>query len=278
MRRFLIVIAIVASAAFISAQEKPMRPVTSAYTVEFGTSHIADSYLTPLHYDGLHFGIAYERFQAMQFNPEQWIMQLYGSLSCDRDENRAGNATLWNLDLQLGWSMMRRWNVLPGLTLAAGGMTSLNGGALYLSRNGNNPVSAKAAWVVGATGMALYSMKLGRIPVTFRYQPRLPLIGAFFSPDYGELYYEIYLGNHSNLAHCAWPGNRFVFDQILTADLRLGSTSLRVGYSGHILNSKVNNIVTREYTHAFVVGISGEWLSLSPSGVSREAKIISAYY
>lgn len=278
MKRFLIVILLIGIITAAGAQDKPLRPVTSAYTLEIGTSHLADSYLTPLHYNGVNYALGYERFQAMRFDPERWIMQLSGTLSLDRDKNRAGNATMWNLDLSLGWSMLRRWNILPGFTLAAGGRTAIDGGALYLSRNGNNPVSAKASWIIGATGMATYSIKLGRIPVVLRYQPELPVIGAFFSPDYGELYYEIYLGDHSNLAHCAWWGNRFVFDQTLTADFRFGATALRIGYRGHILNSEVNNIVTREYSHSFVIGISGEWLGISPGGVSREAKIISAYY
>ena len=119
---------------------------------------------------------------------------------------------------------------------------------------------------------------LGR-PLTLRYQPVLPVAGVFFSPDYGELYYEIYLGNHSGLAHFAWWGNYFMLDNHLTADLSLGATSLRLGYSGRIFSSKVNDIVTHVFTHAFVVGISGEWMSLNPrKGISADARIISATY
>ena len=70
-----------------------------------------------------------------------------------------------------------------------------------------------------------------------------------------------------------------MLDNLVTADLRLGATSLRLGYKGHILTSKVNNIVTREFTHSFVIGVSGEWLSLAPDHKpSDEARIISAYY
>jgi hypothetical protein len=107
----------------------------------------------------------------------------------------------------------------------------------------------------------------------------LPVTGAFFSPDYGELYYEIYLGNHSGLAHAAWFGNYFRLDNLLTADLRLGSTNLRLGYRADVMSTKVNNIVTRRVTHSFVIGVSGEWLSLPRSGrISDNAKIISALY
>ena len=105
------------------------------------------------------------------------------------------------------------------------------------------------------------------------------MTGAFFSPDYGELYYEIYLGNRDNLAHAAWFGNYFRLNNLLTADLRLGSTNLRLGYRGDILSTKENNIVTRRITHTLIIGVSGEWLSLPRSGrISSNAKIISSVY
>ena len=65
---------------------------------------------------------------------------------------------------------------------------------------------------------------------------------------------------------------------LLTADLRFGATALRIGYRGRVASSKVNNIVTREITNAFVIGVSGEWLSLSPGRTAIDEKIISAYY
>lgn len=256
-----------------------LRPVTSAYTVEFGSSHICDTYLTPLHYRGWHTAINFQRFQAMRFNPSDWIMRLNAGLRLERAQNPTHNATMWDIGLHASWAMMRRWKLPQSVTLAVGGSTSIDGGACYLNRNGNNPVTAKAAWTVNLSAMATYSMKLGRLPVTFSWQPDLPVAGIFFSPDYGELYYEIYLGDHSNLVHAAWWGTRFVFDNLVCADLRFGATALRLGYRNHLLSSKVNNIITRLTTHAFVIGISGEWLSLSPSHPANEAyKTISAYY
>lgn len=286
MRAITLLITLLACTA-VSATESAenrhdiLRPVASAYTIEIGSSHLCDTYLTPLEYKGLHTALSYERMQAMAFSPEKWIMQLRGSLSLNQSENPAGNATMWDLDFNVSWGMMRRWKIEagPGLQLSAGGVTGINLGALYLARNGNNPVSAKAAWTVGVTGAAVYNFKISRLPVTVRYQPTLPVTGVFFSPDYGELYYEIYLGNHAGLAHGAWWGNYFRLDNLLTADLRLGATNLRIGYNCDVLSTKVNNIVSRRINHTFVLGISGAWLSLPRSGrLSQKAKIISAIY
>ena len=282
MRLFIVIICLIMNVAlWASEDDKTLRPVAAAYTLEVGSSHLSDTYLTPLKYGGQSFALGYERMQAMRFSPERWVMQLTGRLELNRALNPAHNATMWDLGLELQWGMMRRWSVdgVSGLQLYAGGATTLDVGALYLSRNGNNPVSAKAAWTVGLTGAAVYNFKISRLPVCLRYQPVLPVTGAFFSPDYGELYYEIYLGNRDNLAHAAWFGNYFRLNNRLTADLRLGSTNLRLGYRGDILSTKENNIVTRRITHTLIIGVSGEWLSLPRSGrISSNAKIISSVY
>ncbi len=256
-----------------------IRPVMSAYTVEAGSSHLTDTYLTPLKYTGWHAALDYERYQAMRFDPERWVMRLHGNLGIDRAANPSRNATMWSLMLSADWGMMRKFRPVDNLTLAAGGSTGIDLGCLYNSRNGNNPASAKAAWTVNLTGYAAYKLRIGRLPVTLMYQPTLPVTGVFFSPDYGELYYEIYLGDHGGLVHGAWWGNYFSLDNRVIADLNLGATSLRVGYHGKVFSSKVNDITTNIFTHSFVIGVSCEWMSLNPRRpASRDARIINAIY
>ena len=112
-----------------------------------------------------------------------------------------------------------------------------------------------------------------------RWQTTMPLTGVFFSPEYDELYYEISLGNHGGLVHGAWPGNYFRWVNLVTADLDFAATRLRVGFRSRILSSEVNHITTRIFSYAFVLGVTGDWLSLSPrKGVPEEtARIIYAY-
>lgn len=242
-----------------------VRPVFAAYTVESGSARLADTYLTPLKYDGWHAAFDYQRYQAMSFAPDDWTMRLHLGLSLDKTDNPARNATMWGLMLSADWGMMRKFRPFAAdLTLAVGASTGIEAGCLYNARNGNNPASAKGAWTVNLTGFASYRAKIGRLPVTVTYQPTLPVAGVFFAPDYGELYYEIYLGDHSGLVHGAWWGNYFKLDNSLAADLHFGATNLRVGYHGGIFSSKVNHVVTHIYTHAFSIGVSGEWLSVNP--------------
>ena len=175
--------------------------------------------------------------------------------------------------------MMHRWQVAKGVTLAAGGSTTLDLGCRYSMRNGNNPASVRAAWTVNATGYAAWNFNIGSLPVTLCYQPTLPVIGAFFAPEYGQLYYEMYLGNWDGLAHAAHWGNYFEMENVITADLRFSATSLRIGYRNSILSTHINNITTRMATHGIVLGLTHEWVSLSSrKGLDADARIISALY
>lgn len=256
-----------------------VRPVMASYMIEFGSAHLRDTYLTPIQYNGWSVGLTYERMQAMRFDPEKWVMRLDARLSLDKTDNPADMATMWAIDFRPSWSMMRRWKPFDDLTLAVGGNVGIDLGALYLYRNSNNPVSARAAFTVGLTGFAAYNLTLGKLPITFRYQPTMPLTGVFFSPDYDELYYEIWLGNHSGLCHGAWWGNYFRIDNLLTADLRLGNTVLRLGYRCDYFSTKVSGIVTQSVNHSFVLGVTTEFLSVRPGATSLErAKIISSLY
>lgn len=256
-----------------------LRPVYSSYTLQAGSGHLADTYLSPVKYSGWDVAIGYERVQAMKFSPERWVMQMQLGVNASCSQNPAKNTDLWYASIDFSWGMMRRWKLPAGFSAGVGGSASLSLGCLYLNRNGNNPASAKAALTLNATGYAAWNGHLWSLPVTLRYQPTLPVIGAFFAPDYGELYYEIYLGNHSGLAHCAWWGNYFRLDNTITADLHFGSTSLRLGYSANFHSTKVNHIVTNITTHRAIIGVSGEWISLNPrKPLSPRTRTISATY
>lgn len=273
---------VVLTAALTAYGEDPqiIRPVISVYSLEVGSGHITDTYLSPLHYSGKGFALNYERLQAMKFDPESWTMRLNGRLGFEYTENTVRNASIWDLDIEFRWGMMRRFKLDKGWEAGIGGSTNINGGLFYNGRNSNNPVAAQAAWNINLSAQAVWHTSLLRKDVTFRYLVESPLTGIFFCPEYDELYYEIWLGNHSGLVHGAWPGNYFRLDNLLTADIRLGSTILRLGYNCRILSSKANEIVTQRITHTAVIGIASEWISLSAKGTKGldKARVISALY
>ena len=175
--------------------EEPLRPVRSAYMLEGGSSHLLDTYLSPLKYTGWHTAFSYERVQAMKFSPEKWRQQLDLGIEVNNADNPARNASLLYGNLSAGWSMSRLWRLPYRLTLTVGGRGEGNLGAIYCNRNSNNPVALKADLNIGAVASIGWDVKLWRLPVGLRWQTSMPLLGVFFAPEYDELYYEIYLGN-----------------------------------------------------------------------------------
>ena len=245
-----------------SEDNDSLRPVQASYTFEVGDAQLINTYLTPLRYHGETYALHYERRQAMRMNPRRWLMQLDFGVRYDHTVNPSGNAAMLYGGLDFAWAMMHKWRLPRQITLGLGGEVRADIGCLYEQRNGNNPAQAQAAVTLGATGYALWHTHIGSLPLSVRYSAALPSIGAFFAPEYGELYYEIYLGNHSGLTHCAWWGNYFNLRNLLTVDLHFGNTSLRLGYRCNILSSRANDITSRSVTHAAVIGISGQWVSL----------------
>ncbi len=262
------------------APQEPLRPVNSAFMLSAGSSHLADTYLTPLKYEGWNAAFRYERMQAMTFNPDRWRQQLKIGVEANGAENPARNATMYYLNLAAYWGMVHVWKLAQGFQLGLGGSTGVDLGVIYNGRNGNNPADAKADWTVNVTGTAAWRFRMDRMPVTLRWQSTIPVTGIFFSPQYDELYYEIYLGNRSGLVQGAWWGNFFRWNNLVTADLGLGPWDLRLGFESSVLSTKANDIVTRCYNFSFVVGVSGNWFSLNPRrGLpSPETRIIYALY
>ncbi len=252
-----------------------LRPVHAAYTVEAGSAHLADTYLTPLRYSGWSASLRYSRMQATRFNPRDWVLRMDFAADVSRTLNPVRNATMWYWGLDFTAALMRRVWHRGRFSAMVGPDIDLTLGALYSPRNGNNPVAAKAAVTVGVAGQMSYAARIGRIPVTLLWQPALPVTGVFFSPDYGQLYYEIYLGERSGLARAAWWGHHFRLDNLIAADIRLGGTSLRIGYRLDYLSQSASHITSRTITHAAVIGITGEWLSVNPRRASADPRIIS---
>ena len=229
----------------------------SMFTVEAGYASVHDSYLTPITYGGWDLAMGYEAMRSMRSSDYKWLWQLQVGADYNNVENKAHNNTLHKVMGDITFDMQRQWRqaLARRLDLSIGPMTQLRGGIVYDAVNSNNPVTVRAHWNVGVTGMAAFDTRLGRLPVTLRYQAQLPVVGVFFAPEYDESYYEIYLGNHRNLAHLGWWGNRLDMSHYLGADLHLGKTTLRVGYRTRLEHWTVNDLKVHDVTHALVLGI-----------------------
>lgn len=274
MKRHLLlsVITLLAYAA-LPAQE---RPVSVSYMAGMGSAHITDAYLSPFPTEGWGSALIYERSQALRSRPDLWTGLMQIELDLARTHNHATtNGTMWGADLIVDLAALRRFAPLPcDLRLAIGPEIELLAGAHYRPGNGNNPVGAQVALTAGVTGRAGFPVRIGRLPIDLSFRPSLQLTGLFLAPQYGQLYYEIYEGDSSGLARFAWPGNRLAYSHLLAADLRLGATSLRLGYSLRLSTREASHLAVNTSTHLLVVGITTDFITLNrrhpqPLGESR---------
>ncbi len=213
------------------------------------------TYLSPLTYTGPGYGLAYEwRHPAWRENTIG--MQAHGEFDYGYLLSPAKNSRMYDLTFRLDWGVERLWNTTSGFNWAVGATVGADGGVIYLPRNGNNP--AQALMWAGATLTArgeYDKLKLCGKPLRISESVEIPSLGAFFSPAYGETYYEIYLGNHNGLAHFGWWGNRPQVRSHLRADWQLGKYALTLGFDYRFQGLECNDITTRIAQCSAIVGV-----------------------
>lgn len=238
------------------------RPVTSIYRLETGASSAQSTYLSPVKYTGSAFSFSGEWSKAFNHCPEHLVMRFAGGATFRDMLNPASTARMLGLEAEFTWGMAWRQRLPHNIQISAGGDLELSGGALYLPRNGNNPVSAMAFAGLDLNFSIGWNSRIGRIPFVLSDRIAIPSLGAFFSPQYGESYYEIYLGNHEGLAHCGWWGNHFGIDNLLSIKLDFGRTAMEIGYRYKLHTEYANGLNTHVITNAFVIGIIPHGLGL----------------
>lgn len=231
------------------------RPVIGSYRVEIGSRSAFSDYLSPFYYRGTNLALSGFWTKALPCNPAHLAMHFEGRLNFGSLLNPAHTASEIDFHANVQWGM--EWYTRPARnwTVGAGGTAGIYGGALYQPRNGNNPVSAQFAAGIGARGFASWLWTVGKLPLLFSDSLTIPLLSGFFCQEYGEPYYEIYLGNRAGLAHCGWPGNRFGIDNLFSVTLDFGRTAMEVGYRFSMQNEQANRLTTRIFNHAFVIGV-----------------------
>ena len=236
------------------------RPAFASTALLVGRAHLHDSYLSINNYSGYELGLMHERLRALPFGNGKWVMRhrIDASAANAFSPSQSGHLISAMLDYSYGQLYTRRC------------------GALYNPRNSNNPAAAKVNLSLGFAEMLTYTLHLGRIPVTLRYQLSLPVMSLFFSPGFGESYYEIfYLGNHSGIVKFGAWHNRFDMNNLLTVEIPIGRAALRIGYDNRIRTSRANHLDYFHYTNAFVIGVATP-INRTPSTSGRST--IQAYY
>ena len=262
-----------ANIALAQGAEAEERPVVQEYRLEVGGGTALSTYLSPLRYNGTVLGVSGQWSKASQWAPESLVMQFEANGNLRDYLNPAHTASMIGIDGMFAWGMQWRKRLPHSLQVTAGGSLDLSGGCLYLTRNGNNPVNVYASASLDLNASLSWCFTIGRLPMILADEVRLPSLGCFFSPEYGETYYEIYLGNHNGLAHCGWWGNNFGIGNMLSVKLDFGRTAMEIGYRYDYRSYYANHLVTRTALNSFVIGVIPQGL-----GLKKKAKANYSLY
>ena len=235
------------------------RPTIHATLIGVGGVHQLDTYLSPLEYHGPQGHFMHETLRRTHWADGRISVQTlwHGNFAYTKNATEKGVNLGGDIRFDAAWRYsLRNQSSSSPFRLLIGPQIGTTVGALYSTRNGNNPVQAIASVHLSASAIAFYNFRLWRQPFTARYQLDVPLIGAKFSPNYGQSYYEIFsLGHYDHNVCVTHPFNAFSSRHLLTIDVPLPITTLRFGYLCDLRQSKVNELKYHNYSHAFMIGI-----------------------
>jgi hypothetical protein len=248
----------------LHAQDNKPVPLTYQSTlVGFGTNHIYDSYLSPLKYSGINVGLIYEQMSMIGLGNGNFASQHHFFIDYSYTENNTKTASNQSGLFEYNFGIPYRFNVNENFQVFAGPQAGILFGFIYNSRNGNNPASAKVNINAGLSGIAAYKFMIKSQPFRFRYQFNLPVVGSMYSPQFGESYYEIGLGNSEKLFYVSSFHNYFVFKNILSVELPLNWITMRVALVNSFYQTKINDLTTQIRSNTFYVGVSKNFYVVS---------------
>ena len=230
---------------------------TSATLFGIGAVNHLDSYLSPLNYTGTQLHFLHESWRPTHLLDSCISFQSFTHVETSltqNDPNKA-NDIGGTISYDATWHYRLPVTETGRLLMLAGPQIGGTLGALYNTRNGNNPAQAIAELHLAASVAALYSFRLWQHSFVVRDQVDIPLLGAMFSPAYGQSYYELFSLGHRDHNICFTnPFNAPSLRNQLTLDFPICNHTFRVGYLIDIRQSHVNDILRHTYSHAFLIG------------------------
>lgn len=252
-----------------------IKPINRAVLIGIGKSTLVDTYLSPLEYSGTAFSLIYEQLGGSRFFKEKLLIQQRFQVEIATTDNPAETASEYYANIAYAISGFYPIVKISQLKLYGGGGWDFNLGGIYNMRNSNNPGSLKIGTNLHLSAMAIYNWH----KFTFRWQANSPFLGVYFSPGYGQSYYEIFsLGNDDGTIITGTFGNQLALRNYFTIDYPIGNYTVRAGYLGNHYRTDINNIITKINSHQFMIGLAMESLNFGGKKIKQNKWIESVYY
>ena len=227
----------------------PLATQNTSTLLGIGQSELTDTYLSPLKYKGLTISFLHENFRPTRLFDGKLIFQQQFQLQTAFTQNPTLTASEYFGKISYNIAGLYPFAAIGNLKLLSGGGADASLGGIYNARNSNNPGSLKSGLNLNLTGMAIYNWRR----FTFRYQVSTPFLGIFFSPAYGQSYYEIFtLGNNRGVISLASLHNQLALQNYFTIDFPIENLNVRAGYLGSYSGTRHNSLKTVKQIRVFI--------------------------
>ena len=250
-----------------SEKKNTCSPLFTALEFSFGGAAWVEKPLSYFTFSGPGLSVGVEMMRAAK-GDSKWVQQhqlryIYNTGTMAISDNGGSKAYFGNYT----FGMMTYSTVCSDFRLYYGADLDVLGGVVNNAHGGNNPLTIKGDLSVGFTGMAVYDFKLGKRPVTARYQMALPVLSAFIQTDQGYFVNGLLDGWRVGL----WE-SRFNMRNRLHADLHFDTWALRLGYNNDIITYYATPNHFQYVSHNFVVGFTGDLMRWSKSNENKKIK------
>ncbi|GHT76815.1 hypothetical protein FACS189463_2610 [Bacteroidia bacterium] len=253
-----------------SAQEKTAPVTYQSEMLGLGTASLYDTYLSPLPYSGLNISLLTEQIKLTKWGNERIALQHLLSIDGSLTLNPSGTAAFYSGLLNYDFGAFYRFRPAPHFQILAGAQLDVLGGTLYNTRNGNNPINLKLHFNFNASAIAAYRFKIRKQPIQLRYQINLPVAGLFFSPEYGQSYYEIGMGSSPAYLYFGTWANQFNIKNLVSVEVPFNRFSLRFSYVNWFYETRINQLETRMVSNTFYLGFSQYFHTVSSKKINPE--------
>lgn len=241
-------------------QNEQEKSVFSSTSIGVGSAEIYDTYLSPLTYKGTNFQVMHERSVNIPDWGNKWFFQQFVKLNFGTTENPAHNNNTLDGFISYDGGLLYKICQCGNFNLFAGASGEAKIGFVYNLRNGNNPATAKAMINLKADILASYKLMIRNYPLYIRLHAGTPVAGVFFTPQFGQSYYEIFgLDNKEGIVKFGSFNNQQAVNSLLSVDIPIGKVALRVGYYFEYYRTHTNHLTTQIINNNFMLGISKEF-------------------
>jgi hypothetical protein len=255
---------------FRAKSADPVIPLSYQSTmIGIGKTDVYDTYLSPLKYSGTSWGLFHEKIKMTRLMNGNVSIQHLINLEFAKTKNPTATANNYEGYLEYGCGLYYRLKPVNQLRFFAGLQADGLFGIIYNTRNGNNPVSGKINVNLNASGMAVYQFRIKQQPFLLRYQLDIPTVGIMFSPEFGQSYYNISVGDNENLIHFAFLHNQWIARNCFSIELPFNNFTLRLAYMNRIYETKMNSLDTHILSNLFYIGFSGNFFSISSRKINK---------